>query len=133
MKKLLLVLMVIMMSMPTFAAGSRMIFKTADGATHSINSAGLEIKFVGGNMEATNGTESLLLSVSALSTMAFGDKSSSIENINAYQNAAVSVASVSGICFGEFSSLIDAEKALQPGVYVVKYKSGETSKLIIRK
>lgn len=120
------------MAMPAFADTPIMVFKTSDGATHSIAAAGLDIKFADGQMVASNPTESLSLPLSGLSTMEFGLGPSGITEPAAEGDGHVAITGINGLEFGSFDSMQDATRNLDPGVYIVRYESGETSKLIIR-
>lgn len=133
MKKLLLASAITVMSLPAFAEGSSLLFKTADGVTHSVKASGLEITFADGKMVAVNATESLTLPLADLSTMEFGDASAVKSVVCEDVTGAVSVVTVNGVMAGAYASLDEARQHLAPGVYVIKLANGETTKLIIRK
>lgn len=133
MKKLLLASAITVMSMSAFAEGSCLLFKTADGVTHSVKATGLEITFADGKMVAVNATESLTLPVANLSTMEFGDASGVKSVVTENANNAVSAVTVNGVAAGVFTSLDEARQRLVPGVYIIKLANGETTKLIIGK
>lgn len=118
---------------PVMAEEVNMVFKTADGLTHSIGAAGLEIHFADGQMIATNTGSSISLPVETLASMEFStDSSSVIESVNSVSGE-VSVSSINGVAVGSFASLNDATNELPEGVYIIKSASGATTKIILRK
>lgn len=123
----------IAMSLPAFADGQQLVFKTTDGSTRSIAATGLDIKFADGNMVATAGSESLTLPVASLSTMEFVAQSSGVAETVAVIDGPVTVTAINGVEYGSFASAEEAADNLIPGVYVLKYESGAITKIIVRK
>lgn len=133
MKKILLSLAIAALSLPAFADELNLVFTTSDGSTWPIAASSLEIKFVDGNMVATNGSESLTLSVASLSSMKFASKAAGVAEESVAVDGEVSVTGINGVGFGSFQSADEACSNLAPGVYLLKHKSGEVSKIIVRK
>lgn len=135
MRKFLLITVLFFLTIPLsgLADNRMMLFKTSDGDSRSISSSGLEIKFIDGNMVAGNGEETLTLPLSDLVSMEFSVGSSSIVDITGSFSSDVAVFNINGINLGTYSSPAMASRTLPAGLYVMKFKSGETQKLIIRK
>lgn len=133
MKKLLLASAIAVMSFAAHADGSLMVFRTIDGATHSIAAADLDITFADGNMTAANSIQTLTLPLASLATMEFSNLSTVISDLSAAPEGKVSVTSVGGAACGSFPSVRQAASSLAEGIYIVKYEKGETIKIIVRK
>lgn len=84
-------------------------------------------------MVATNGQETLTLSLNDLATMEFSDTEVGISSIPTNDSGEVTITGINGITLGKYASLQEAAAGLSQGVYVVTSKTGETTKLIIRK
>lgn len=132
MKKILLASAIALLSLPAFADGEFLLFKTADGVSHSIAASGLEIKFEDGAMVATNASESLSLPLSDLATMEFA-ASNAVSSIVSSIEGTVAVMNINGVMLGNYASAEEAANYLAPGIYVIRNASGESSKLLVRK
>lgn len=132
MNKLILIIAIALVGLGAKAATSTMLFKTSDDKTHAIASAGLEIKFVDGNMIATTPSQTLSLDAATLVSMEFSGESSATAIIADYTGQ-VTVTDIKGTDAGTYRSIDDAQRQLAPGIYIVKPQNGETIKLIIRK
>lgn len=133
MKKLFLASIFASVAVTAYADDALMVFKTSDGAIHSIGSSALEIHFADGNMLASNGSQSLTLPLADLKSMEFGNLSTVISDMAAMPEGMVSVTALDGAVCGKFDSVKEAAATLGSGVYVVKYESGETIKIFVRK
>lgn len=133
MKKIISASAIVLSAMCMQAEVTNMVFKTADGATHTIAATGLEITFADGQLQAANSNETLVLPLASLATMEFSDNQTSLADAAARIEGIVEITSVSGVSFGAYTSIIDAIGALPGGTYLVKKQSGETVKIFLRK
>lgn len=132
MNKLFLTLAVGFMSLTAAAETAQMVFKTVDGTSQSITAAGLDISFTDTDMVATNGTQTVTLPLSDLTSMQFtGLQSGMVSDIA--KDGDVTIVNINGMMLGTYSSAADAARNLASGIYIVRYADGKTSKLIIRK
>ena len=135
MKKLFAVAALCAMSLATMADAYRYLTVTnTDGTSQSLDvSNGLTITFAGGNMIATDGTNTTTLPLSSLATMAFTDEAAAIERLAAglAANATVQLFSMDGKLVGTYDAAALRQASLGKGVYMVR--SGSTTKKIVVK
>lgn len=132
MKNLLLSFILAVVPLFGYAEGKSLVFTTSDGVSHSIAAAGLNISFEDGMMNASNGSESLSLSVASLSSMYFG-VSSGVAIAPVSSDSPVSVISPSGLRLGDFRSMDEAKTQLPGGMYIVRTSEGKTVKIVVEK
>ena len=105
--------------------------ESSDGNQTSLNAVGLTISFSGGNLVASNGTESATISLSTLSAMRFSATKDSSGN-----EAGISTASITddGFSIKEADAIYDINGRQVPlsdvkkGIYIIK--KGQTTRKI---
>mgnify|MGYP004451793969 FL=1 len=110
---------------------SYLAFQTADGSTRSIGVESLEMTFSDGKLIASNGTESLEISVADLSRMFFSSEATAIKDISLDADSPVKVYTVEGVCVGSYDSMASASANMGKGVYIVKGEK-TTHKITVR-
>lgn len=135
MKKIYLILLLTILSIPLsgMAESRTMLFKTSDGSSSSLAATALEIQFKDGNMIADNGSQSLTIPLTDLISMEFSNGSSAAAELQNAVSGNVTVVNINGVTIGSFPFATLASESLPAGLYVMKFQSGETQKLIIRK
>lgn len=110
---------------------SYLAFQTADGSTRSIGVESLEMTFSDGKLIASNGTESLEISVADLSRMFFSSEATAIKDISLDADSPVKVYTVEGVCVGNYDNMASASANMGKGVYIVKGEK-TTHKITVR-
>ena len=110
---------------------SYLAFQTADGSTRSIGVESLEMTFSDGKLIASNGTESLEISVADLSRMFFSSEATAIKDISLDADSPVKVYTVEGVCVGSYDNMASASANMGKGVYIVKGEK-TTHKITVR-
>lgn len=107
-------------------------FEKTDGTQQSITAVGLTISYSNQTLTATNGTETLTLSVADLSRMFFSnDSATGISDLSTLeQDGDATVYSLSGQQVAQ-GRLSDVKALLRKGIYVVK-QNGKSYKVQIR-
>lgn len=120
MKKLFFPAIAALLSLNCMAVGTDVIsFECLDGSKHSIQSENLEITFADGKVNATNGTENVVLPLNTVRAFYFGT-SSGISNIQAVTDGKIDVYDIAGAHRGTYCSLSAARQTLPAGTYIVK-------------
>lgn len=131
MKKILLVLYSVLVTLNAMAADTKMVtFEMLDGTRQSIASTNLVISFADGKLNATDGNTSLSLPMNALRAFYFGSQSG-VTDILTAENQAVEAFTVAGVHQGTFQSLEDAKAVLQTGLFILK-SGKETIKVVVK-
>lgn len=110
---------------------SYLAFQTADGSTRNIGVESLEMTFSDGKLIASNGTESLEISVADLSRMFFSSEATAIKDISLDKDSPVKVYTVEGVCVGSYDNMAGASANMGKGVYIVKGEK-TTHKITVR-
>lgn len=110
---------------------SYLAFQTADGSTRSIGVESLEMTFSDGKLIASNGTESLEISVADLTRMFFSSEATAIKDISLDADSPVKVYTVEGVCVGRYDNMASASANMGKGVYIVKGEK-TTHKITVR-
>lgn len=110
---------------------SYLAFQTADGSTRNIGVESLEMTFSDGKLIASNGTESLEISVADLTRMFFSSEATAIKDISLDADSPVKVYTVEGVCVGSYDSMASASANMGKGVYIVKGEK-TTHKITVR-
>ncbi|WP_293490470.1 hypothetical protein [Prevotella sp.] len=110
---------------------SYLAFQTADGSTRNIGVESLEMTFSDGKLIASNGTESLEISVADLTRMFFSSEATAIKDISLDKDSPVKVYNVEGVCVGSYDNMASASANMGKGVYIVKGEK-TTHKITIR-
>ncbi|WP_141241302.1 hypothetical protein [Prevotella sp. 885] len=110
---------------------SYLAFQTADGSTRSIGVESLEMTFSDGKLIASNGTESLEISVADLTRMFFSSEATAIKDISLDADSPVKAYTVEGVCVGSYDNMASASANMGKGVYIVKGEK-TTHKITIR-
>ena len=110
---------------------SYLAFQTADGSTRNIGVESLEMTFSDGKLIASNGTESLEISVADLTRMLFSSEATAIKDISLDADSPVKVYTVEGVCVGSYDNMAGASANMGKGVYIVKGEK-TTHKITIR-
>lgn len=131
MKKLLFSMLAVLWATAVLAdTYPYLAFQTADGY-RNISTQSLVMNFADGQLVASNGAETLNLTVADLSRMFFSTEPAAVTDVAADDHADVAVYTIDGICLGNFSSASSAEASLSKGVYIIKGKNA-THKIAIR-
>lgn len=133
-KHILLLLLLIAIPFGTVMADeyNYLTFTKSDGTASSINISNLKLSVSGSNIIATNGSETLTLTLADLAKMAFTESSTAISAVTTDStNESVEVFSITGAHIGTFANADEARGQLKTGVYILKSKS-LTSKLSVR-
>ena len=110
-----------------------MEFRTTDGSTQTIGTAGLVITLDGGNIKVTNSAgDELIYDATNLQSMQF-TSTSGIEAIDLKNVESVEVYDLGGVRIAEFKSSHEAYSSLDAGIYILKDKSGRTFKVSVKK
>lgn len=135
MKKILLLALVLFSVIGARAEYTHMVFRTLDGAQHSLGLTDLNITFADGELLASGGGRTLSIELTSLKSMEFASDPSGIEEATPMiQNLGkVSVYAVDGRHVGDFDGLQSACSKLSEGMYVFKSESGLTFKMLIAK
>lgn len=133
MKKLTVIAAVALMTLPCRSENDSMVFRTSDGAVHTLNAQGLDITFAEGNMTAANQAQTITLPLASLTSMEFGPGSSSLAESLSEITGQVTVYSVNGVETGTFPTIASAISDLPEGIFIVKYAEDKTLKIIVRK
>uniref|UniRef100_UPI004028D1B9 hypothetical protein n=1 Tax=Prevotella sp. TaxID=59823 RepID=UPI004028D1B9 len=110
---------------------SYLAFQTADGSTRNIGVESLEMTFSDGKLIASNGTESLEISVADLTRMFFSSEATAIKDISLDADSPVKVYTVEGVCVGSYDNMVGASANMGKGVYIVKGEK-TTHKITVR-
>lgn len=110
---------------------SYLAFQTTDGSTRNIGVESLEMTFSDGKLIASNGTESLEISVADLTRMFFSSEATAIKDISLDADSPVKVYTVEGVCVGSYDNMANASANMGKGVYIVKGEK-TTHKITIR-
>lgn len=132
MKKYLLSAILAVISIGVYAEYNRLVFSTINGEEQSIGVKDLNITYLNGEMIATSGSELVKIPLISLKSMEFSDINS-VGSVSFSDNSNVTIYSVNGICLGTFESHSNALNGLPFGIYILKSKNGETSKVSISK
>ncbi len=92
---------------------------------------GLVIKAEGENLVVSQGTNTLTLKLTSVVSMQLTDYMASAEEIESHSDGPTEVYTLEGIKVGEFETIDKARASLQPGLYILKDKSGRTIKIYI--
>ena len=138
MKKVLVLIAALAATISTQADSfDYLTLERSDGSTVTLTAVGLEIKFNGTELVATNATtsESATITLSELASMYFSNNKQNTDAINTVEDTA-QVWSISDVeeMFDLSGRRIDAsarKTALRPGIYVVR-KSNETKKIQVK-
>lgn len=110
---------------------SYLAFQTADGSTRNIGVESLEMTFSDGKLIASNGTESLEISVADLTRMFFSSEATAIKDISLDADSPVKVYTVEGVCVESYDNMAGASANMGKGVYIVKGEK-TTHKITVR-
>lgn len=132
MKKIFLLLAAILLPLCLSAAYQSLLIKDSAGKEYIVNVNGLSITFSNGNLVATNNEGSISIAVDGLSTMEFVEKTSTVieEVVIA---GTMEIYTISGEPCGTYTSAEEASASLPGGIYIVKYQTGLTAKLLLNK
>lgn len=110
---------------------SYLAFQTADGSTRNIGVESLEMTFSDGKLIASNGTESLEISVADLTRMFFSSEATAIKDISLDADSPVKVYTVERVCVGSYDNMASTSAYMGKGVYIVKGEK-TTHKITVR-
>lgn len=106
---------------------SYLTFVTTDGTETSFAASGLKITFSDGQAVVTTAEGTTTFTLVDLSEMYFSDVISSVTGVNTAADAEIeSVYDMSG------RLVASGLEGLGRGVYIVKYKGGETAKMLVK-
>lgn len=117
---------------------SYLTFRQADGTLVSVASSSLSMTFVDGKLVATNGSESLKMTVADLTSMFFSETNETTgidETTITNADGEVQVFSLQGVSLGKFDTLESLKQKLPAGIYVVKTvknANGKISKIVVK-
>lgn len=128
MKKLVLSFCCLVMLVTAARADySYLTFVTTDGTETSLAASGLKITFSDGQAVVTTAEGTTTFTLVDLSEMYFSDVISSVTGVNTAADAEIeSVYDMSG------RLVASGLEGLGRGVYIVKYKGGETAKMLVK-
>lgn len=106
-------------------------FQSVDGTAVLMSVTGLSIKFSGGKLIATNGTETKEISVASLACMCFSEGNATGLQEGSLQEAdgQVETFTIGGLSMGKFSTVQAFRQSAPAGIYVVK-GNGKIQKIV---